>query len=47
MGSGDDDGAVKVWDVRTKECAMTFTENSDFISDMVLSPDERMLIVTR
>ncbi len=37
----------QVWDLRSNQTAWTFTENEDFISDSVLSPDERYLIVTR
>eukprot|EP00299_Pterocystis_sp_00344_P013893 c6851_g1_i1.p1 GENE.c6851_g1_i1~~c6851_g1_i1.p1 ORF type:complete len:364 (-),score=74.01 c6851_g1_i1:22-1113(-) len=46
MSTGDDEGVVKIWDIRTNTPTKEFSENSDFISDMALSADQRMLIVT-
>eukprot|EP00736_Rhodelphis_marinus_P003552 Rmarinus@m.7202 len=48
FATGDDDGAVKVWDTRTL-CAkasptMEFKEQSDFVSDMAYDRDSQMLL---
>jgi len=35
IASGDDDGCIKVWDVRQRNCTFTFDDvHQDFISDM-------------
>ena len=35
VGSGDDSGAIKLWDLRQKNLALEFRENTDFIADML------------
>mmetsp|Transcript_22496 Transcript_22496/g.47636 ORF Transcript_22496/g.47636 Transcript_22496/m.47636 type:complete len:403 (+) Transcript_22496:14-1222(+) len=35
VGSGDDSGVVKLWDLRTRKLALQFQENTDFIADML------------
>eukprot|EP01125_Pyxidicula_operculata_P007911 TRINITY_DN266_c1_g1_i1.p1 TRINITY_DN266_c1_g1~~TRINITY_DN266_c1_g1_i1.p1 ORF type:complete len:263 (+),score=83.80 TRINITY_DN266_c1_g1_i1:339-1127(+) len=42
--TGDDDGTVKIWDIRQKKATKTFSENCDFISD--LGWHENMLLCT-
>ena len=37
--SGDDDGEIKVWDVRTGACVMSASSHEDFISSFVVGPD--------
>ncbi|KAI8871639.1 WD40 repeat-like protein [Ramicandelaber brevisporus] len=52
MATGDDNGCVKIWDMRTASSAagsdslkpaQQFTENADFIADMAFQPDKRYL----
>eukprot|EP00002_Diphylleia_rotans_P018532 TRINITY_DN3587_c0_g1_i2.p1 TRINITY_DN3587_c0_g1~~TRINITY_DN3587_c0_g1_i2.p1 ORF type:complete len:165 (+),score=34.93 TRINITY_DN3587_c0_g1_i2:104-598(+) len=46
--SGDDEGIVKLWDVRQQKETRTFEENNDFISDFAIRTDHpHMLLVTR
>lgn len=35
VATGDDGGAVKLWDVRTRKPALSFDEHNDFISSML------------
>eukprot|EP00741_Cyanophora_paradoxa_P004151 tig00000769_g4032.t1 len=44
LTSGDDDGAIKLWDLRTQKCVLTYTENEDFIADMAYNADAKMLV---
>jgi WD40 repeat protein len=37
--SGDDDGQVKVWDVRTGAAVMSVSSHEDFISSFAVGPD--------
>ncbi len=37
VATGDDEGAVHMWDVRTRKKALSFQENSDFIGDLLFS----------
>ena len=34
--SGDDEGIVKIWDLRTRNCIFEFEDNEDFISDFAI-----------
>ena len=47
IGSGDDEGAVKLWDMRQRNCAKHFSENEDFVSDMLYVENKHTLLVTR
>eukprot|EP01126_Amoeba_proteus_P059673 TRINITY_DN7815_c0_g1_i14.p1 TRINITY_DN7815_c0_g1~~TRINITY_DN7815_c0_g1_i14.p1 ORF type:complete len:256 (-),score=48.56 TRINITY_DN7815_c0_g1_i14:65-832(-) len=38
--TGDDDGEIKMWDVRSKESILTFRENEDYIGDMTHHKDK-------
>ena len=43
--SGDDDGCVKMWDMRLKgDAVLSFTENEDFISDLWYQEDKKQLV---
>jgi WD40 repeat protein len=42
--SGDDDGLIKVWDLRQARCVHELNEHSDFISDIQLGKDEKTLV---
>uniref|UniRef100_A0A6B2L9G0 Uncharacterized protein n=1 Tax=Arcella intermedia TaxID=1963864 RepID=A0A6B2L9G0_9EUKA len=35
--TGDEEGMVRVWDVRTKKCTNTWERNEDFISDFTIN----------
>ena len=42
--SRDDNGTVKVWDLRQRRCCHELKEHEDFISDMTLADDGRTLL---
>eukprot|EP00743_Colponemidia_sp_Colp-15_P003607 GILK01003890.1.p1 GENE.GILK01003890.1~~GILK01003890.1.p1 ORF type:complete len:372 (-),score=71.69 GILK01003890.1:117-1232(-) len=45
--SGDDDGVIKVWDMRQGgNCAIEFHEHADYISDMTIHDDKKTLLAT-
>ncbi|OZJ04549.1 hypothetical protein BZG36_02694 [Bifiguratus adelaidae] len=46
LGTGDDAGVIKIWDVRKPEAVQTYSEHSDFISDMSWVDTKRQLIAT-
>mmetsp|Transcript_3626 Transcript_3626/g.5089 ORF Transcript_3626/g.5089 Transcript_3626/m.5089 type:complete len:393 (+) Transcript_3626:13-1191(+) len=47
FASGDDEGAVKLWDIRQKEMTKSFKYNKDFISDMLVhETDTNNLLIT-
>jgi hypothetical protein len=45
--SGDDEGVIKLWDLRSKTQVCDFKENEDYISDMLLISEGKELIATR
>ncbi|KAL0487517.1 hypothetical protein AKO1_008641, partial [Acrasis kona] len=46
IATGDDDGYIKVWDVRQKKCAASFEEHGDFVSDFDYNPEKNVLYAT-
>eukprot|EP00123_Amoebidium_parasiticum_P020460 comp50296_c0_seq1/m.47636 comp50296_c0_seq1/g.47636 ORF comp50296_c0_seq1/g.47636 comp50296_c0_seq1/m.47636 type:complete len:349 (-) comp50296_c0_seq1:241-1287(-) len=46
LASGDDEGCVKVWDLRSQQMVMEVEECEDFISDMVFRADKKILLTT-
>jgi WD40 repeat protein len=42
--TGDDDGTIKLWDLRTRNSVHEWTENEDFISDFALHSDGNTLL---
>ncbi|CAG2248453.1 WD repeat-containing protein 55,WD repeat-containing protein 55 homolog [Mytilus edulis] len=46
IATGDDDGVIKIWDVRINKEVVEIKENEDFISDMGIDPHKRMLLAT-
>lgn len=44
--SGDDDGVIKCWDIRTSKAVAEFNEHEDFISDFAIRADKNTLCVT-
>ncbi|KAG0266412.1 WD domain repeat-containing protein 55 [Actinomortierella ambigua] len=46
LATGDDNGVIKLWDVRTGNETMEYTDNSDFISDMDYDPASKTLVAS-
>jgi len=46
MVSGDDDGYIKLWDLRSNKKVKEFHECEDFVSDMRWVPESKMLLAT-
>ncbi|XP_070552585.1 WD repeat-containing protein 55-like isoform X2 [Ptychodera flava] len=46
LATGDDDGQLKVWDLRKDKAIMEMKESEDFISDMVIDNDKKILLAT-
>ncbi|PVU86565.1 hypothetical protein BB561_006659 [Smittium simulii] len=44
--TGDDEGCVKLWDIRQKKTAFTFSEHVDYISSFSFNENKRHLIST-
>merc|ERR1711957_1087102 len=44
--SGDDDGCIKIWDLRSRSKVKEFKESEDYISDMLWVPDSHSLLAT-
>ncbi|KAH9098191.1 hypothetical protein LEN26_016628 [Aphanomyces euteiches] len=44
--SGDDQGCVKMWDVRQRRCVVEWNEHTDYISDMTTNDAKDTLLVT-
>jgi len=44
IATGDDDGVLKVWDMRTKTSTMEMKECEDFISDMIVEDNKKIII---
>lgn len=44
IASGDEDGLLKTWDLRTKSSTREFSEHTDFISDLVYYEAENCLL---
>lgn len=44
VATGDDDGVLKLWDMRSKSATMELKECEEFISDMIID-DERKILV--
>ncbi|KAG5676316.1 putative Platelet-activating factor acetylhydrolase IB subunit beta [Polypedilum vanderplanki] len=46
IASGDDEGTVKLWDVRTKEPVFSLKEVEDYISKIITNNQKRLLVCT-
>uniref|UniRef100_A0A0G4HX61 Uncharacterized protein n=1 Tax=Chromera velia CCMP2878 TaxID=1169474 RepID=A0A0G4HX61_9ALVE len=46
FAAGDDEGQIKLWDVRQPKSVFQINENDDFISDMQIANDKKSLVVT-
>jgi len=40
VATGDDDGIIKIWDMRQQSCVQTFEEHEDYVSQMIYIPDK-------
>jgi len=46
LSTGDDDGIVKLWDPRHRNCIRTYTQHSDYITDFLWLDDKKQLVAT-
>ncbi|KAG0704181.1 WD40-repeat-containing domain protein [Suillus ampliporus] len=46
LGTGDDDGVIKLWDPRKSDPIRSYTHHYDFISDFLWLDDKKQLITT-
>ncbi|CAO3572748.1 unnamed protein product [Mortierella alpina] len=46
LATGDDSGTIKLWDVRTGNETMQYTEHDDFISDFDYDTDSKTLVAS-
>jgi WD40 repeat protein len=46
IASGDDEGYVKIWDLRAGKCVHTFEEHSEYVSGFDYDPDRNRLYST-
>ncbi|XP_072170807.1 WD repeat-containing protein 55-like isoform X2 [Diadema setosum] len=46
IATGDDDGHLKVWDMRTPRAVMEMRENEEFISSLTVGRDKKILLAT-
>ncbi|KAK2404014.1 WD repeat-containing protein [Trifolium repens] len=46
VASGDDEGCIKVWDIRERSCCNSFDAHEDYISDITFASDAMKLLAT-
>ncbi|XP_073220004.1 WD repeat-containing protein 55 isoform X2 [Cicer arietinum] len=46
VASGDDEGCIKVWDIRERSCCNSFEAHEEYISDMTFASDAMKLLAT-
>ncbi|KAK7503871.1 hypothetical protein BaRGS_00004994, partial [Batillaria attramentaria] len=46
VATGDDDGVLKLWDMRSKSATMELKECEEFISDMIIDQQQKILVAT-
>ncbi|TFK31954.1 WD repeat-containing protein JIP5 [Crucibulum laeve] len=46
LATGDDEGVIKLWDTRQKQCTRTYTQHFDYISDFLWLQDKKQLVAT-
>ncbi|KAF9467140.1 WD40-repeat-containing domain protein [Collybia nuda] len=46
LSTGDDDGVIKLWDPRQKECTRTYNQHFDYITDFLWLDDKKQLVAT-
>ena len=42
--SGDDEGTIKLWDLRKQSCVFQWSEHEDFISDIAINEEKNILL---
>ncbi len=47
LATGDEEGVVKLWDLRQSKEIFTWNENEDYISDLCISAERNTLLATR
>ena len=43
LATGDEDGDIKLWDLRSNRSVHTFQEHADYISDLSYNEDSKLL----
>ncbi|KAG6840863.1 WD repeat-containing protein jip5 [Blastosporella zonata] len=46
ISTGDDDGVIKLWDPRQRECTRKYTHHFDYITDFLWLEDKKQLVAT-
>ncbi|KAK2460777.1 hypothetical protein APHAL10511_007247 [Amanita phalloides] len=46
VATGDDDGVIKLWDLRQRDCLRTYRQHFDYISDFLWLDDKKQLVTT-
>ncbi|KAJ3305207.1 WD domain repeat-containing protein 55 [Blyttiomyces sp. JEL0837] len=46
LASGDDEGVIKLWDLRARKLVMKYTQHADFISDFDYHEEKKTLVAT-
>lgn len=45
--SGDDEGTIRLWDLRQQKMAFEWKEHNDFVSSMALRREQNILLSAR
>jgi len=46
LASGDDEGEIKLWDLRAKESVLNYSEQSETITDFAINSELTLLLAT-
>ncbi|KAM6501094.1 WD repeat-containing protein JIP5 [Amanita muscaria] len=46
ISTGDDDGVIKLWDPRKRDCIRTYSQHFDYITDFLWLDDKKQLVAT-
>ncbi|KAF8153232.1 WD40-repeat-containing domain protein [Crassisporium funariophilum] len=46
LSTGDDDGVIKLWDPRQRDCIRTYNQHWDYITDFLWLDDKKQLVAT-
>jgi WD40 repeat protein len=47
VATGDEEGGVKLWDLRQTKQLFSWQENDDFISELAIVPNKNMILAPR
>jgi WD40 repeat protein len=47
LATGDEEGCVKLWDLRQSKELFSWEENEDFISELLLCPENNAVLASR